>query len=89
VDFDLWFRVGSRPYERSTLEFLFQFYSLERVPLILVESKAEADFLEGMSLLYGRELEIREVTEQASTNPWVYNRNGLFLTWDPLRRINI
>lgn len=89
MDFDLWFRLGSRPYENSCFEFLFQFYSLDKIPLVLVESKAEADFLDGMSMLYGREIEIKEVSGQVPTNPWVYNRNGLFLTWDPLRRINI
>ena len=88
MEFDLWYKYGSAPYQQVDISKPFKpIHQHEEPPIVLCETQDEADFLEGFQYVMGGKLDIRLVPEGASTNPWVYNRKYIFLTWNPIERI--
>lgn len=84
MNFEIWFKFGSKPYKQVSLEELFEGQTYP--PIVLCESQEEADILAGLQLVFGEELDIRIIEPESSVNPWTYNRGYLFYTFNPLER---
>lgn len=86
MDFDLWFKFGSRPYQKVSIDCPFMPIHQQEPPIVLCESQEEYEILSGFQYVMGGQLDIRLVSPGASANPWVYNRAYIFLTWNPITR---
>lgn len=87
MDFDLWYKFGSAPYEKVDITRPFKpIHQHSEAPIVLCETQEEADQLAGFQYVMGGKLDIRLVPPSASANPWVYNRAYIFLTWNPIER---
>ena len=86
MDFDLWYKHGSFPYQKVSIDAPFSNLFQEEPPIVLCETQEEADQLAGFQYVMGGKLDIRLVPQGASANPWVYNRAYIFLTWNPIER---
>lgn len=89
MNFEIWYKYGSGPYVLKDISDMFKMIYQKgtgSAPIVLVENQEEADILEGFQLIYGGEIDIRIIGPASSVNPWVYNRNYLFYTFNPLER---
>lgn len=88
MNFELWYRFGTAPYQQVDLErpFKLVYQHKDDPPIVLVESLEEQEILEGMQYVYGGQLDIRIVEPSSSCNPFVYNRDYLFYTFNPIER---
>ena len=86
MEFDFWFKRGTTGYQPADLSDMFPpKWVFSDAPLVLCESQDEKDFLEGIQLIYGGELDIRIIEPRSSMNPWVYNKNCCFYTFYPMK----
>lgn len=87
MDFDLWYKFGSAPYQQVDISRPFQpIFQHSEPPIVLCENQQEYEILSGFQYIMGGQLDIRLVPPGASTNPWVYDRAFIFLTWNPIER---
>lgn len=84
MGFDIWYKWGTAPYKTSTLQDLFT--PQNNTPIILCESQQEKEILQGLSVVFGSEIDIRVIEPSSSVNPWSYNRGYLYYTFNPLER---